>query len=374
MFVDIYAIQTVPPSNINRDDTGSPKTALYGGVRRARVSSQAWKRAMRQMMPAFLPEGSLGVRTKLAAELIAQRISKRDGEFQGEAAALAKDVLEALGIKIESSTRVGDDEGKLASSYLIFISISELDALADVAIKWGREGKPKPAQCKKEAKAAFSGNRAVDIALFGRMLADVPQLNTDASAQVAHAISVDRVTQEYDYFTAVDDEAADDNDGASMIGTVDFNSSTLYRYATVNLESLRDQLGDDEATARGITAFAEAFIRSMPTGKQNTFANRTLPSAVVVALREAQPINVVSAFEVPVRPEGDASISQIAAAKLGERLWEVQDAFDEPAVRAWNVTVGPSVAELDAVSEAASLKEMLSALHDQVLVALSPEA
>lgn len=59
MFIDIYALQTVPPSNINRDDTGSPKTAMYGGVRRARVSSQAWKRAMRESFPEYLPELSL---------------------------------------------------------------------------------------------------------------------------------------------------------------------------------------------------------------------------------------------------------------------------------------------------------------------------
>lgn len=374
MFVDLYAIQTVPPSNINRDDTGSPKTALYGGVRRARVSSQAWKRAMRQMLPELLPEGSLGVRTKLAAELIADRIAEKDEELREKASDLAKGVLEALGIKIDASTRSGDDEGKLASGYLIFIAHSELDALADIAIAWERVGKPKPSQCKKEVQAAFSGNGAVDVALFGRMLADVPQLSTDASAQVAHAISVDRVVQEYDYFTAVDDEAADDNDGAAMIGTVDFNSSTLYRYATVSLESLRGQLGDDEATARGVAAFAEAFIRSMPTGKQNTFANRTLPSTVVVALREKQPINVVSAFEMPVCADGTKPISQVAAIELGKKLRDVQNAFDESPICAWNVVTGPAVEELEAVSERVSLNGLLTELHDRALAALVSEA
>ena len=373
MFVDIYALQTVPPSNINRDDTGSPKTAYYGGVQRSRVSSQAWKRAMREMFPSLLPEGSLGVRTKFAVNLIAKRIAEKSPELESNASDLAESVVRALGMKVDESKRSGEQEGAKSTGYLVFIADSEMDKLADVAISWAQPNAEKKtiSQQKKEACAAFRGAKAVDIALFGRMLADVPQLNTDASAQVAHAISVDRMTQEYDYFTAVDDCAADDNAGAGMIGTVDFNSSTLYRYATVNLDSLRAQLGDDETTARGVGAFVEAFIRSMPTGKQNTFANRTLPTIVLVSLRREQPFNAVSAFEVPVKATEELSISSIAAVKLGQTVGSFEKTYDAPAKKAWNVTVGPSIASLDAISERVSLSELLQGVHDETLAHLS---
>lgn len=369
MFIDIYALQTVPPSNINRDDTGSPKTAMYGGVRRARVSSQAWKRAMRESFPEYLPEGSLGVRTKLAAELLAERITEKREDLSDRASGIATALLNALGLKVEGSKRAGDDEGKNSTSYLVFIAQHELDKLAEVGIQWADEGvdlKKLDKKAKDRAKAAFSGTRAVDIALFGRMLADVPELNTDASSQVAHAISVDKVTQEFDYFTAVDDCASGDNSGAGMIGTVDFNSSTLYRYATVNVDSLYSQLGDVEATSRGVAAFLEAFICSMPTGKQNTFANRTLPSYVVVSLREKQPINAVSAFEMPVKASEEESVSRLAAKRLGERIAQLEGVYDMKSSKAWYMSVDGALDELTAVANEASVSEIIQGVCDVV--------
>lgn len=370
MFIDIYALQTVPPSNINRDDTGSPKTAMYGGARRARVSSQAWKRAMRESFPEYLPEGSLGVRTKLAAELLAERITEKREDLTDQASGIAIALLNALGLKVEGSKRAGDDEGKNSTSYLVFIAQHELDKLAEVGIQWADEGvnlKKPDKKAKDGAKAAFSGTQAVDIALFGRMLADVPELNTDASSQVAHAISVDKVTQEFDYFTAVDDCASGDNSGAGMIGTVDFNSSTLYRYATVNVDSLYSQLGDVEATSRGVAAFLEAFICSMPTGKQNTFANRTLPSYVVVSLREKQPINAVSAFEMPVKAsEKGEPVSRLAAKRLGERIAQLEGVYDMKPSKAWYASVDGALDELAAVADEASVSEIVQGVCAEV--------
>lgn len=369
MFIDIYALQTVPPSNINRDDTGSPKTAMYGGVRRARVSSQAWKRAMRESFPEYLPEGSLGVRTKLAAELLAERISEKREDLTDQASGIATALLNALGLKIEGSKRAGDDEGKNSTSYLVFIAQHELDKLSEVGIRWADEGvdlKKLDKKAKDRAKAAFSGTQAVDIALFGRMLADVPELNTDASSQVAHAISVDKVTQEFDYFTAVDDCASGDNSGAGMIGTVDFNSSTLYRYATVNVDSLYGQLGDVEATSRAAAAFLEAFICSMPTGKQNTFANRTLPSYIVVSLREKQPINAVSAFEMPVKASEEEPVSRLAARRLGERIAQLEGVYDMKPSKAWYASVDGVLDELAAVADEASVSEIVQGVCAEV--------
>ena len=340
MFIDICVIQNVPSSNINRDDTGSPKTALYGGVQRARVSSQAWKRAMREMFPALLEEKSLGVRTKFAIDLIAKEIVNKRADLADRAEDLAVAVLCSSGIKVKASDRKGESEGSPATGYLVFIARSELEKLGDLAISWADEGidvAKVDARMKKAVSEIFHGKQAIDIALFGRMLADAPELNVDASAQVAHAISVDRVIQEYDYFTAVDDCAPEDNAGAGMIGTVSFNSSTLYRYATVDLDSLFDQVEDEDAASEGAAAFVEAFVRSMPSGKQNTFANRTLPNLVAVRFRETQPFNPVGAFEQPVYPREDASVSALAAMRLAETIAETEEAFDMPACASWYV-------------------------------------
>ena len=133
------------------------------------------------------------------------------------------------------------------------------------------------------------------------MVADDPTHNTDACCQVAHAISTHRTETEFDFFTAIDDCSPGDNAGAGMIGTVEFNSSTLYRYATIAVHDLKVQLGNKDVAADAVKEIAEAFIRSMPTGKQNTFANRTLPDFVLVTIRPDQPVNLVGAFENAVK-------------------------------------------------------------------------
>lgn len=374
--LDINVLESVPPSNINRDDTGSPKTAYYGGALRARVSSQAWKRAMREMFPSLLPEGQLGVRTKFVVPLIAERIAAKREDLVERSAEFAKAVLDATGIKSSETDRKGSDEGTMATGYLVFIANRELDDLADIAIAWADEGvdpKKPDSKSKKDVQRAFKGIQAVDVALFGRMLADASDFNVDACSQVAHAISVNEISQEYDYFTAVDDCAADDNAGAGMLGTVGFNSSTLYRYATVNIDALMEQLESAEATACGVAAFVEAFVKSMPTGKQNTFANRTLPNVVAVSLRNDQPINLVSAFERPVYAERDRSITQIAAERLAEYARDVENAYACPAAKSWHVSYGVEASSLDYFGEGVSLDALVSSVRDAVESALASE-
>ena len=376
MYLDLYALQSVPPSNINRDDTGSPKTAMYGGALRARVSSQAWKRAMREMFLGLLPEGQLGVRTKFVVPLIADRIAAKREDLAERSVDFAKAVLDATGIKSSETDRKGSDEGTLATGYLVFIANRELDDLADIAISWADGGvdPEKPdSKLKKDVQRAFKGIQAVDIALFGRMLADASDFNVDACSQVAHAISVNEISQEYDYFTAVDDCAADDNAGAGMLGTVSFNSSTLYRYATVNVDALMEQLESSEATACGVAAFVEAFVKSMPTGKQNTFANRTLPNVVAVSLRDDQPINLVTAFERPVYAERDCSITQIAAERLAVCAKDVEGAFAHPASKSWHVSYGVDAAPLEYFGEGVSFDALVTAVREAIESALASE-
>jgi len=282
-YLDIHAIQTLPPSNVNRDDTGSPKTAVYGGVRRARVSSQSWKRAMRKY---FLEESAadLGIRSLNVIRYVADRITAKDSSAAEEQAMkMAEKLFNDAGIKTkDQKTRA-----------LFFLGKKQADQLADAALRGETD--------KKKLKQLFSANPAVDIALFGRMVADDPSLNEDASAQVAHAISTHAVQTEFDFYTAVDDLAPEDNAGAGMLGTIEYNSSTLYRYADVAVHELVRQLGDKEQAIDAAKLFIQAFANSMPTGKANTFANQTLPQMLMINIRRDRPVNLVTAFEKPVK-------------------------------------------------------------------------
>lgn len=369
MFVDIYAIQNVPPCDINRDDTGTPKTAIYGGYLRSRVSSQAWKHAMREEFSKHVDGSQLGVRSKHAVALIADEIVKQRPELADLAESMATDVLKITGVKVEESKRKGQDQGTSVTQYLIFIARSEISKLAAIAIKAHDSGDDltKPSKVlKKQVSSAFHGVQAMDIALFGRMLADAPDLNTDASAQVAHAISVDKISQEFDYFTAVDDIAAEDNAGAAMLDTIGFNSSTLYRYATVNLDTLEQQLGGADATSAATKAFLDAFVTAMPTGKQNTFANRTLPSAVLVALRKDQPVNGVAAFEEPVSAKEGTSISRQAEDKLAKTLVQISGAYGDAPAAAWWTAVDGGTEALQDFGAGCSFPEMLDQVEASV--------
>ena len=283
IYLDIHILQTVPPSCVNRDDTGSPKTARYGGVTRARVSSQAWKRAVRLMFRDMFPEDEIGVRTKRAVELVKERITalKPDADKPEK---LAADALSNAGVKLAK-----DNAGTDA---LFFLSTAQASALARLSVAGEKD--------KNAYKQALKDNPSVDIALFGRMVASDPSLNYDAAAQVAHAISTHEVRNEFDYFTAMDDLAPEDNAGAAHLDTTEFNSCTMYRYATAGIHELAGHLGAEEAV-RAAVNFVRAFCLSMPTGKQNSFANRTAPEAAYVTIRGDQPVNLAGAFERPVR-------------------------------------------------------------------------
>lgn len=356
--IDVHILQTVPPSNINRDDTGSPKTATFGGVRRARISSQAWKRATRQDFRNTLDTSELGERTKRVVDLLAETIQAQDPSAQNTHE-LAEKALTAAGLKIDKpKKKKGEDTAEPAqSAYLLFVSNTQLRNLATLALEADRAGEDID---KKAAKQILKSDNSIDLALFGRMVADAPDLNVDACAQVAHAISVHAADNEYDYFTAVDDRAPIDNAGAGMIGTIEFNSSTLYRYATVNVDSLADQLGSADAVGRAVEAFLRSFVTSMPTGKQNTFAHRTLPDAVVVQIRDRQPVNLVGAFENAVEATEDRSRLAEACVRLSAYAQDLDRAFAQPPVAAFVVRVGDATKPLADLGEDTDFDALVS--------------
>ncbi|WP_019536646.1 type I-E CRISPR-associated protein Cas7/Cse4/CasC [Paenibacillus ginsengihumi] len=345
LYLDVHALQTVPVSCINRDDTGSPKTATYGGVTRSRVSSQSWKRAIRVMFKDLLPEEKLGVRTKKIVDMIAEEIQRRGAADDPQAA--AQKILEAAGLKIKSVEK-GTDA-------LFFLSRSQAGALAQLAAQEPELLKGSLSrEDKKKIARALSDHPAIDVALFGRMVADDPSLNTDASAQVAHSLSTHKVSNEYDYFTAVDDLTMEDSTGASHIGTMEFNSSTMYRYATVAVHQLAEQLAED--TVQAAVQFVRAFVCSMPTGRQNSCANRTLPDAVLVTLRNDQPINLVGAYEKPV-PASDEGYVAPSARRLVRHARNVYGQFaGEPVL---SLVTGEFLSEL---GDTMPLSELLDTL------------
>lgn len=310
LFLDIHAIQTLPPSNINRDDTGSPKTCQYGGVKRSRVSSQSWKRAMRTYFYEQSEQENVGVRTKDIVQFVADKIIEIDYSKTDEAFDLAEKIINDAGVKTK--------DGKAKA--LFFLGDSQARKLARAAIDKNND--------KKYLKEILKDNPAIDIALFGRMVADDPSLNEDASSQVAHAISTHSVDTEFDFFTAVDDLAPEENAGAGMLGTVEFNSSTLYRYANVAIHELYKQLENEEAVLNTAKLFVKSFANSLPTGKANTFANQTLPQFLMVSIRDDRPVNLVSAFEDPIKSK-DGYVEKSTRALVNE-YEKVQKIVNKP--------------------------------------------
>lgn len=353
LYVDIHVIQTVPPSCVNRDDTGSPKQCIYGGVRRSRVSSQSWKRAVRLAFSDMYEPEDLASRTKNIVGMVAEQISAMDKT--ANATDKAVKVLEAAGLSISKK------DPKKGTESLFFMSQIQAKALAEIAVESSEKDLDK-AVCQD----ALKNNPSIDIALFGRMVAGVTSLNYDAAAMVAHAISTHKVQNEFDYFTAVDDLSAEESSGAGHLGTVEFNSSTLYRYASVNVRELAQSLGDD--TALAVSNFAEAFLLSMPTGKITTFANRTLPNAVYVTVRSDQPVNMAAAFERPVRPDEDGGYITGSEKALTGYAESIYSSFVDEPDKAW--TIGENMEEL---GNTVNLRTMLEEMRSFISCRLAEE-
>ena len=352
LFVDIHVIETLPPSCVNRDDLGSPKTAVYGGVTRARVSSQAWKRAIRLEFEEMQEE--IGKRTRHVSDLLTKKILDIAPDTEN-AQTLADNILNDVKIKTDAK--------KHTNNVLFFISPAQIRALAETAVQFEafimmeekekKKHKEETAAYEESRNAAIRENPSLDVALFGRMLADDPDLNLDAAAQVAHAISTHEVHNEFDYFTAVDD--FEDAPGAGHLGTLEFNSATMYRYATVNAMELEKHMPGQ--TAHVVRAFTEAFIRSMPTGKQNSYANRVRPDAVYVSVRRDQPVNMAGAFEKPIRPGKDGFADASVKALVSYAQDTYQDYYEAP-VQAFVIGNG-----MDELGEKVTLKDLLDSLE-----------
>ncbi len=343
MLIEIHMLQNFAPSNLNRDDTGSPKDCEFGGYRRARISSQCFKRAIREIMKddGLLPPEDLASRTKRIVDkaLVPRLVDNGKDAVEAKRVATAALYHADLTVKPDGKTE-----------YLLFMGAREIDRvvalcleqwdrllidgttlLADTAPASDEEGASAPkkgrgakavAKDKKmgeKVKDLLDGGKAADLALFGRMIANLPDKNVDGSCQVAHALSTNAVDVEFDFYTAVDDLKPDDTAGADMLGTIEFNSACYYRYANVDMMGLRRNLGgDDELARRTLEGFLRAAVAAVPTGKQNSMAAQNPPSLVFAVARRAGLWSLANAFVKPIRPgQGDDLIQRSTAALDG---------------------------------------------------------
>lgn len=363
MLIDIHILQNHAPSNLNRDDTGSPKDCIFGSVRRSRISSQCLKRSIRcsQIFEDEMKGIELAVRTRRLPELIKEKLLK-DG-IDPKMADIA--MIKATGF----GTKEGKErEKELNTAQTMFITQKDVDAVAAV-MKEAIESTGNHVEFKKisakdlQEKAILKGWRPItpDIALFGRMTTSDAFRDVEASMQVAHAISTNKMEHEFDYFTAVDDlqKNSDDSTGADMIGDVEFNSACFYKYFSLDYDALVRNLAGEEpgekATESEIKAYTEsvekaknvasitlpAFLKAAiftaPSGKQNTFAAHQLPDAILIEIKPKKiPVSYANAFLTPYKPNIERDLVQDSIQKLADHSMKINKKFNiEIARRLW---------------------------------------
>lgn len=326
--VELHIIQSFAPSCLNRDDTNAVKDCEFGLHRRVRVSSQCIKRAIRTS-PVFseLVGSNTAVRTKLLVSLLSDGLKQRgvSTEEVDKVVPLFVDqyvVLEA-GAKTKVLLYLGSDEidrivDRLCQSWGELLPVAE-HVLAELAAQESKKSEGKGGKREKKENAltpiakklfaeSIGATSAVDIALFGRMIAESKDHNVDAACQVAHAISTHRANIEMDFYTAVDDISKES--GAGMMGTTEFASACFYRYSLLDFEQLVRNLGNDQHLARkAVRAYLMASIMAIPTGKQTSTAPQSPPSFVMAVVRESGfPQSLANAFEEPVYPRGNSGV------------------------------------------------------------------
>lgn len=367
MFIELHMIQNFVPSNLNRDDTGSPKDCVFGGQRRARISSQCLKRSIR-MHELFA--ATTQVPTSKRTQYLATEVAKKLVNAYSKAADAAMSGAVALMSEYTAPNKKKPEQ----SAVLIFISDDEVTTIADqLAARWDEvmDEKQRPGVLKEIVKEMVKQyqNRvaAPDIALFGRMLADEPKLNLEAACQVAHAISTHRVSMEMDYFTAVDDVREDsDETGAGHINTLGFNSSCFYRYARIDWNQLLKNLnGDVDLARRTVEGFLRASIAAVPSGKQNSTAPLNPPGFLLGVVRtDGMGWNLANAFEKPVVAGYNTSLVKESINAL-DRYWGKLEAMyggeTLKTVKSLNLD-GEGIIHLSGERAASDLKSWIDAL------------
>ncbi len=389
MFIELHIIQNFPPSNLNRDDLGQPKTTDFGGYRRARISSQCIKRAIRYAgqnsatgtKPIFerYTGVPLGKRTKLIVEALVKHLVDlgKDGDITTRISQLfAEAYAGSMDRKRKEETAVllylsdGRDgeitwiAERLAESWDEFIAyLDEYTQWEDKAKEAKANKKEAPAKPKCQVaddlvsqliKETHQRTGAPDIALFGRMLADKPDTNIDAACQVAHPISTHAVDGRtpIDYFTAVDDIKTDP--GASFLDVAYFNSACFYRYARIDFEQLKKNLGGDHGLAcRSVEAFLRASEAAIPSGKKNAYAQECRPAFMLAVLRgkESAGWSLVNAFQKPVNVQNEGDLVVASVQRLEKHFEHTLNFYGDDTIKALAVALPDGTVEVEHLNE-----------------------
>lgn len=340
MLYEIHMIKNYPPTNLNRDDTGAPKTCMFGGVMRGRISSQCLKRSWRKsdLFRDAIGEAGLGIRTRKLPQLVADVLRERG---------VSEEYLEILMPKLSAFGNKDGNENKKGNytAQMVFYAPQDIAAVADAVER-------KLADCSsakevkslkgKELQECVTGADVrpvtLDIALFGRMVTSNAFANVEAAMQVAHAISTNKVMMESDYYTAMDDLLRGDTleeSGSGMIGDIDYDSSCYYLYASLDTDALRDNLkhaeDPDGLVRKAIPALLRTMALTNPSGKQNSFAGHVLPSAMLVDCKTDKiPVSLVNAFVKPAVADPSGDLVQSSIESLVKQSDEIDQAFGLP--------------------------------------------
>lgn len=369
MLIQIHMLQNYVPSLLNRDDSGSAKSAYFGGRQRGRISSQCLKRSIRlseSFQETFRENGLLADRTKRLPKLINDAL---------QAMNVVEDVRKAI---VGRVPEIGQESGKrekivdlekLETRQLIFISAGEVEAIAQklLALYEAQGAKKWESMDIKEITNALGTSvpRSVDIAMFGRMTTTTAFEDVQAAVQVAHALSTNELARVYDFFTAVDDlkkEDADADAGAGMIGDVELNSSTYYKYFNIHWEGLVENLGGDaDIAAQAVVAFLEAAATAQPSGKQNSTAAHQLPDLVLVEVSDKNlPVSYANAYLQPARQNYQQTLMQNSISELDKYSQRLRKAYGLNGRRAYFTTEEMKIAAATDTETLPALQNWLS--------------
>lgn len=353
MLIQIHILQNYAPSNLNRDDTGSPKDAVFGGFRRGRISSQCLKRSIRRsevFNDAFADQGLLASRTLMLPKLVNEELEK-----MGVDEAARQDIIKSL-----SQLGGGKASDEQKTRLLIFLADKEVSVVSEkLWALYQEEGSKKFEKLSigdLEQAMVHATPRSVDVAMFGRMTTSVAFDDVAAAVQVAHALSTNALDREFDYFTAVDDLSGES--GAGMIGDVEFNSSTYYKYFNIHWEQLVNNLGGDaEVAAQAVSALIEAAATAQPSGKQNSFAAQNLPDFVMVEISDKNvPVSYANAFLKPA-DNFNSSLMQNSISRLDEYAAQLRTAYELNGRRAHFSVPSTDVAGSENVQSMPALRQ-----------------
>ncbi|MER5631822.1 type I-E CRISPR-associated protein Cas7/Cse4/CasC [Streptomyces nitrosporeus] len=330
-FIDIHIIQSIPFANLNRDDTNSVKTVQYGNVLRTRVSSQSWKRAVRNLFEDRI--GQAALRTRRIGERVTRLLTEDRGWPLGLAEKSGAHVAAASSIKFELAKDPKDTKqtipNKVLTNAMVYVPETAVAELAGLAEEHRQVLETAKDIKKPSDKSALPTDRVERVLrtrngvinLFGRMLAEVDNAGVDGAVQVAHALTTHETDVELDYFSAVDDVTAawGDQTGSGHMGHTEFSAGTFYRYATIDLRDLARNIGDNPDELRELTAaFLDAFILSLPQAKKNSTAPHTIPDLAHICVRTDRPLSYAAAFEAPVAASGQGGYASLSRTTLAD--------------------------------------------------------